>query len=125
VQSESNPRLKEIWERFCDYELGHLHHVMDLMMRIEKRDPAQLLPHTLPEPIKYESHREFVRKVLNEEVDLRAVDGRFIDGTREKESAATIAYRSHLNAQGAASDMVAAGYRWTAGTEIARRMTAS
>src|SRR5690625_6490564 len=24
VQSESNPRIKAIWERFLDYELGHL-----------------------------------------------------------------------------------------------------
>ncbi len=28
LQYESNPRIKEIWERFLDYELGHLHYVM-------------------------------------------------------------------------------------------------
>ena len=25
VQQETNPRIKAIWERFLDYELGHLH----------------------------------------------------------------------------------------------------
>src|SRR5205085_4219316 len=27
---ESNARIKQIWERFLQYELGHLHYVMDL-----------------------------------------------------------------------------------------------
>src|SRR5690606_14713130 len=27
VQHETNPRIKAIWERFLDYELGHLHMV--------------------------------------------------------------------------------------------------
>src|SRR5690606_15431576 len=49
AQSEPNPRVKKIWERFCDYELGHLHYVMDLMRSIEKRDPAELLPREIPE----------------------------------------------------------------------------
>jgi hypothetical protein len=123
LQSETNPRIKDIWHRFVDYELGHLHYVMDLMMQIEKRDPSQLLPHVLPEPIKYESHRNFVRKVLTDEVHLRAIDGRFIDGKTESESDATRAYRTHLNSQGAASDMVAAGYRWVSGTELSRKVT--
>src|SRR5687768_1471917 len=66
---EQNPRIKQIWERFVGYELGHLHHVADLMKRIERRDPAELMPAVLPTPIEYKSHREFVRKVLNAEVD--------------------------------------------------------
>src|SRR3954471_2719044 len=29
ARQESNPRIKKIWERFVDYELGHLHVVMN------------------------------------------------------------------------------------------------
>src|SRR5699024_9772720 len=64
MQSEPNPRVKKIWERFLDYELGHLQVVMDLFKKYERRDPAEILPAELPEPIKYESHREFVRQTL-------------------------------------------------------------
>src|SRR3954452_18727907 len=53
VAQEANPRLQGIWERFLDYELGQMHFVMDLMRQIEKRDPEELLPATLPAPIKY------------------------------------------------------------------------
>src|SRR5690606_39608727 len=49
MQQESNPRIKQIWERFCDYELGHLHQVMALFKQYEKRDPTEVLPATLPE----------------------------------------------------------------------------
>src|SRR5581483_4059070 len=38
---ESNPRVKAIWQRFCDYELGHLHFVLDVFRKHEKRDPAE------------------------------------------------------------------------------------
>jgi hypothetical protein len=116
VASESNPRIKAIWERFLDYELGHLQHVMNLMKRFEGRDPAELLPATLPEPIKYESHREYVREVLRNEVDLRACGDEIVP--LEREGRESIAYRDHLNSQGSPSETVAAGYRWAPGTEL-------
>lgn len=117
VQSETNPRIKAIWERFLDYELGQLHHVRELMKQVERRDPDELLPATMPEPIKFESHRNFVREVLNNEVDLRASGYDFVP--LEQEAANSIAYRDYLNSQGSPSEIVAAGYRWAPGTEQA------
>lgn len=125
AMQESNPRLKSIWERFCDYELGHLHYVSNLLKEVERRDPAEIIPQTLPDPFKYESHRDFVRDVLSNEVELRAIDGRIVDGRKERESEATIAYRTHLNSAGSPSETVAAGYQWAPGTEMARRATAA
>ena len=43
--------------------------VMELVKKHEKRDPMELLPEQLPAPIPFESQREFVRKVLAQEVD--------------------------------------------------------
>jgi hypothetical protein len=45
---------------------------MDLFKQVENRDPAEMLPAELPEPVEYRSHREFVRETLAREVDLRA-----------------------------------------------------
>src|SRR4029078_4405830 len=39
AQQETNPRIKAIWERFLDYELGHLSLAKDVFQRIEGRDP--------------------------------------------------------------------------------------
>ncbi|HET7752837.1 MAG TPA: hypothetical protein VFK85_02920 [Anaeromyxobacteraceae bacterium] len=115
LQSESDRRVKEIWQRFLDYELGHLHYVRELFERFEKRDASELLPATLPDPIKYESHREFVRATLAKEVDYRA------NGTKIGElsdTAASIAYREQLNSEGSPTELVASNYTWRPGTEL-------
>jgi hypothetical protein len=115
---ETNRQVKEIWQRFLDYELGHFQYVIELFKKYEKRDPAELIPETLPQPIEYRSHREFVRNVLNREVDLRA-RGTQIIGKDEEESEATRGYRKQLNSKGSPSESIAAGYKWKPGTEIA------
>jgi hypothetical protein len=116
VQQEKNPRIKAIWERFLDYELGHLNLVSELFQEVEGRDPAEILPEKMPEPIRFESQREFVRQVLAEEVDLRADGPDFV--AKEDEPAGSLAYREEMNAQGSPSQLVAAGYRWAPGTEL-------
>lgn len=125
MQQESNPRIKAIWERFLDYEIGHLRMVEEIFKNVEKRDPAELIPATLPDPIDYSSHREFVTKVLSEEVHMRAVGEDFIDGRKDKESAATQDYRKRLNSEGSPSETVAAGYIWSPGTEVTRHVGAA
>lgn len=118
AQSESNPRLKALWERFTDYELGHVHHVAGLLQQYENRDPAELLGQTLSQPIQFKSQRDFVRGVLNQEVNLRASGSQFVD--RSQESQASLDYRRQVNADGSPSTQVATGYHWTAGTELNR-----
>jgi hypothetical protein len=119
MEYETNPRIKQIWERFCEYELGHLHMVMELFQKFENRDPAEVLPQTLPEPIDYQSHRQFVRETLSNEVDLRAAGTQFIHKDEEAERAPlSVAYRDQMNSEGSPSEIVAAGYTWTPGTEL-------
>jgi hypothetical protein len=123
VQYETNATVKSIWERFLDYELGQLHFVMDLFKRIENRDPAEVLPNELPEPIRYESHRQFVKDVLNKEARLRARGTQFVD--REDPDSASVRHRQQLNQFGAPSEIVAQGYRWVPGTELVEKKSAA
>ncbi|HEX7634504.1 MAG TPA: hypothetical protein VF427_04380, partial [Noviherbaspirillum sp.] len=120
AQQETNPRVKAIWERFLDYELGHFHHVAELFKQYEKRDPAELLPSDLPEPIPFASQRDFVCRVLAQEVGLRAAGTQFVD--KSQESPASIDYRTYINSEGSPSETVAAGYIWTPGTELNRKV---
>ncbi len=120
VQSETNPRVKAMWERFLDYELGHFHYVANLFKQHERRDPAELFPDDLPEPLAFESNRDFVRKVLKQEVDLRARGTQFVP--KDQESQASIDYRTELNSEGSPSETVSAGYIWTPGTELNRKV---
>jgi hypothetical protein len=119
AESETNAQIKSIWQRFCEYELGHLQYVIELFKRIERRDPAEVLPQTLPKPIEYASHREYVRQVLAKEVEYTAVGpqiGPFQDTPR------TLAYREQLNSQGSPTELVAAGYQWSPGTELVKKL---
>jgi rubrerythrin len=120
VQSERNPRIKAIWERFLDYELGHLSIAIQLFQQHEKRDAAEILPEKLPEPIAFESQRKFVRSVLEKEVDLRADGADFVDKAEEPQS--SLEYRKQLNSEGSPSQTVSAGYTWGPGTELARKV---
>jgi hypothetical protein len=117
VEYENNSRIKSIWERFLEYELGQLRFVADLFEKTEKRDAAEVLSGSLPKPIRYDSHREFVRQTLRTEVQLSAVDSQFVDRSQETEH--TRNYRQQMNSEGSPSDTVAAGYIWTPGTELA------
>src|SRR5262245_38531954 len=98
LESESNPRIRAIWERFLEYELGHVRFVAELFEKTEGRDAAEVLPERLPEPIRYESHREFVRETLRGELRLSASGADFVD--RDEESEMTRAYRDQMNAEG-------------------------
>jgi hypothetical protein len=120
VESEDNPRVRSLWERFLDYELGHVRFVADLFERTEKRDAASVLAGPLPEPIGYRSHREFVRQVLRDEVDLRSVGADFVDASEVPEDNPSLAYREHMNSEGSPSERVAAGWVWHPGGELAR-----
>ncbi len=123
LQSEGEPRVRAIWERFLQYELGHLQEARAALERVEGRDAAEILPATLPEPIAYESHRRFVRETLAREVDLRADGTRFVP--REEESSLSLAYRRDINASGSPTETIASGYRWQPGTELAGTVPAS
>jgi hypothetical protein len=116
VQQEDHPRIKAIWERFLDYELGHLQAAIKVCKEIERRDPAEFLPTSLPEPIAFKSNREYVRQVLRDEVDLRADGPNFVNKSREPER--SLEYRSQMNAEGSSSDTVSAGWQWSAGGEL-------
>jgi len=119
VQSESNPRIKAIWERFLDYELGHLEVVKNLFKKYERRDPAEILPETMPDPIPFESQRAFVRTTLENEINLRTRGTEFVD--LEHESMLSREYRTHINSEGSPTNAVAEGYIWSPGTEMSRQ----
>src|SRR3954447_17271169 len=116
MQQESNPRIKALWERFCDYELGHLQVALAAFKKFEKRDPEEIVPQELPEPIPFDSQREFVRETLANEVDLRADGSEIVE--KDKESKASLRYRKEVSANGSPSETISAGYRWAPGSEL-------
>lgn len=116
VQQETNPRIRALWERFLDYEIGQLQAVMELFKQVERRDPLEVMGESLPDPIPFASQRDFVREVLTREVDFRAVGTAYTEG---EDSEASIAYREHMNSEGSPTEAIADGYAHRPGTELA------
>ena len=119
LEQESNPRIRALWERFLDYELGHLEVACQMLEAAQGTDRAQLLGDgKLPNFIEYKSQREFVRQVIEKEIPLRKNGTDFVNEAQEGRS--SLDYRKALNAAGSPSQSVAAGYVWTPGTELNR-----
>jgi len=119
LEQESNPRVRQLWEQFLDYELGHLQAALQLFKEVERRDPAELLGDgRLPPFIQFRSQREFVRKVVEAETQLRKRETDFVDEAQEGRS--SLEYRKAVNGAGSPSETVAATWSWTAGTELMR-----
>lgn len=118
---ETNPRIRALWERFLDYELGHLQVALQLFKDIERRDPAEVLGDgLLPRFIEFKSHRYFVRQVVEKETGLRKNGAQFVDDREEGTS--SLQYRKQLNAKSSPSLNVSATWSWTPGTELSRGM---
>lgn len=116
---ETNPRIRAIWERFLDYELGHLQVVLQLFKEIERRDPAEVLGDgLLPRFIEFQSQRGFIRHVVENETQLRKDGTEFVDQPHEGES--SLAYRNVVNSAGSPSTNISATWSWSPGTELTR-----
>lgn len=119
VAQESNPRVKAIWERFLDYELGHFQEALQLFKDTERRDPAELLADgKLPKFIEFKSHRDFVRETIARETSLRKNGTEFVK--EEAEGKSSVVYREAVNAGGSPSSTIADTYSWAPGTELMR-----
>ena len=118
VEYEGNPRVKAIWERFLDYELGHLQAVRRIFEDVERRDAEEVLSSKLAEPIRYESQRDFVRAVLKKEVDLRATGPDIVHKDQIPPNGPSERYAKQMNREGSPSQTVAAGWTWKPGTEL-------
>lgn len=116
VTQEEDPHVKAIWERFLEYELGHLHFAMQCCEEIKGKDPAEFLPQVLPEPIAYKSNRDYVRQVLRDECHLRANGPQFV--TTSEEPNRSLEYRERMNRDGSPTETVAAGWQWAPGGEL-------
>jgi hypothetical protein len=72
LQQESDRRIKSIWERHLDMEIGQLQVACDVLRRYEGVEPAEILPKELPDtPVTFEPNKEYVREVLAAQVGLR------------------------------------------------------
>jgi hypothetical protein len=107
LQQESDRRIKAMWELNCDMEIGQLQVASEFMRSLEGRDPAEMLPPSLPAtPVSFEPNKDYVRRVLAEEVDLRTDGLDYVDVDDLPDDHRYFRYQEIVNAGAAPSEMV-------------------
>ncbi|KJS00367.1 MAG: hypothetical protein VR65_12690 [Desulfobulbaceae bacterium BRH_c16a] len=98
MQQEVDPRVKKIWELHLDMELGHLQSAVELYKKIEGEDPAEFLPAEMPDPLTFESNIEYVRQVVEAQVQLTADGADFVPVDSLPRDHRFFAYQAEVNA---------------------------
>ncbi len=70
-KDESDLKLKQVWEEFLGFELEHLRVAAELFKKYEKRDPEEVIGTKVYEPCHFESQKEYVTNILENEIDKR------------------------------------------------------
>jgi (2Fe-2S) ferredoxin len=84
MQTESDPRVRAIWELHLNMELEHLRIACDLMRRNDGRDPESVLPAELPEPVTFEPNKDYLRRLLATQVDLTTLGTGYVWEAHER-----------------------------------------
>lgn len=104
LQTETDPRIKLIWEEFLQMELGNLQLWGAMLRKYEGVEPQELFGDTLTVEFKFTENKEYVRRVLEKQVNLRVVDGEFVDLSQVPEGWPTYEYREIVHADGVPSE---------------------
>lgn len=72
LQQEVDPRVRALWELHLNMEIEQLRVAGDLLRRFDGKEPEEVLPLELPEPVLMQENKEYVRSVLATQVDLTA-----------------------------------------------------
>jgi hypothetical protein len=76
---EPDPMVKRLYELHLDMEVEQLKVACELMKKVEKRDPAEILP--APEftiPLIFRSNKQYVREILASQINLTSKDSLFV-----------------------------------------------
>ncbi len=71
AQTETDSRIRSIWENFAKMEISHFEACAKLIERYEGRDIMDILNADVIEPlVVFETNKEYVNQVIDEQLDL-------------------------------------------------------
>ncbi|MBC7907206.1 MAG: hypothetical protein H7Y60_10735 [Rhodospirillaceae bacterium] len=97
MQNEDDSRVKALWELHLNFEIEHLRQACEIMKKVDGKDPEAMLPKELPEPVKFQSNKEYVRKVLGSQVNLTAKETEFLPMDSLDKNFRYFGYRDAVN----------------------------
>jgi len=105
-EQETDPRIKSIWEEFLHMELTHAQVWGEMLRKYEGRDPEVVFGERMTVEFKFQENKEYVRHVLNEQVNLRELGATWTVKDQLPESWPSYAYQERVNAGGDPSEEI-------------------
>ena len=84
LQQETDPEVKAVWELHLEMELAHLQAACDLLRRLDGREPEEILAPELPEPVRFEPNKAYVRELLATQMDLTTLGAGYVREAHER-----------------------------------------
>ncbi|MFI0445293.1 hypothetical protein [Actinomadura sp. 6N118] len=84
METETDPKVKAIWELHLNMELEHLRLACDLMRRYGGGDPESILAPELPHPVTFEPNKEYLRELLATQIDLTTLGAGYVREAHER-----------------------------------------
>jgi hypothetical protein len=84
MEQETDPKVKAIWELHLSMELEHLRIACDLMRRHDGREPVEILAPEVPNVLKFESNKAFLRQLIADQLDLTTLGAGYVREAHER-----------------------------------------
>lgn len=84
METESDPRVKAIWELHLNMEIEHLRLASELFKRFDGRDPDQVLAPQLPPPVTFEPNKAYLRDLLATQIDCTTLGTGYVQEAHER-----------------------------------------
>jgi hypothetical protein len=108
MEQEPDRRVKALYELHLNMEIEHLRLACEMMREVEGREPEEILPQAIEDPMLFEENKEYVRSVLESQIDLTAQEDKFVPIDKLKADHRYFRYQEIVNKGGVPSEDVIA-----------------
>jgi hypothetical protein len=84
METESDPKVKNIWELHLNMELEHLRLAAELFKRHDGRDPEQVCAPELPAPVTFEPNKAYLRELIGTQIDYTTLGTGYVQDAHER-----------------------------------------
>ncbi|MFW5832073.1 MAG: hypothetical protein ACOCVA_07455, partial [Prolixibacteraceae bacterium] len=110
LQHETESRVKSYWESCLSDEIEHLKMAAELFKEKENRDPEELIPEDMPELVKFQPNKEYVRDIIEKQVSLTADETKYVETSDLKDDHRYFEFQEKANKDGVPSQQVIRDY---------------
>ncbi|WP_084963396.1 hypothetical protein [Thermoactinospora rubra] len=84
LQTESDPKVKAIWELHLNMELEHLRLAVELFRRHDGREVEQVVAPRLPQPVTFEPNKGYLRELIATQIDYTTLGTGYVREAHER-----------------------------------------